>query len=95
MIEAILYSSNVWLIIGLTLAIIELTNGTLIFFLPMGISGLIVGFVLKFQEDSTSFIILNDWASTTVTWAILSLLLSLLMNLIVKRKTKIKDVNKY
>ena len=95
MIEAILYSSNVWLIIGLTLAIIELTNGTLIFFLPMGISGLIVGFVLKFQEDSASFIILNDWASTTVTWAILSLLLSLLMNLIVKRKTKIKDVNKY
>ena len=95
MIEAILYSSNVWLIIGLTLAIIELTNGTLIFFLPMGISGLIVGFMLKLQEDGTSFIILNDWASTTVIWAALSLALSLLMNLIVKRKTKIKDVNDY
>ena len=68
MIEAILYSSNVWLIIGLTLAIIELTNGTLIFFLPMGISGLIVGFMLKLQEDGTSFIILNDRKKKSYPW---------------------------
>ena len=36
MVEEYLFSGNVWLIIGLILAIIELSNGTLIVFLPMG-----------------------------------------------------------
>ena len=45
-IEALLYSGNVWLIIGLILAILELTNGTLIVFLPTGLSGLLTGLVI-------------------------------------------------
>ena len=45
-IETLLYSGNVWLIIGLILAILELTNGTLIVFLPTGLSGLLTGLVL-------------------------------------------------
>ena len=44
MVEEFLFSGNIWLIIGLILAIIELTNGTLIVFLPMGVSGLITGY---------------------------------------------------
>ena len=47
MLEVLLYTGNIWLIIGLGLAILELTNGTLIFFLPMGVSGLITGLFLK------------------------------------------------
>ena len=39
MLDILLYSGNIWLIIGLLLAILELTNGTLIFFLPTGASG--------------------------------------------------------
>jgi len=95
MIEAILYTANAWLIIGLILAIIELTNGTLIFFLPMGVSGLSVGLILKAQENEKISIFLNDWAATTVFWAILALVLSLLLNTLVKRNTKIKDINNY
>ena len=49
-IETLLYSGNVWLIIGLILAILELTSGTLIVFLPTGLSGLLTGLVLKLQE---------------------------------------------
>ena len=52
MLEVLLYTGNIWLIIGLGLAILELTNGTLIFFLPMGVSGLITGLFLKLQENN-------------------------------------------
>ena len=53
MLDILLYSGNVWLIIGLLLAILELTNGTLIFFLPTGASGLLTGLVLKMQESGS------------------------------------------
>ena len=53
MVEEFLFSGNAWLIIGLILAIIELSNGTLIVFLPMGVSGLLTGLLLKLQENGT------------------------------------------
>ena len=95
MIEELLYSGNVWLIIGLVLAIIELSNGTLIVFLPMGISGLIIGLILKVQENGSLSIILDSWSSTLVIWGLVSLVLSLLLNFIVKKKENTKDVNDY
>ena len=55
MLDILLYSGNVWLIIGLLLAILELTNGTLIFFLPTGASGLLTGLVLKMQESGSKY----------------------------------------
>ncbi|MBL32962.1 MAG: hypothetical protein CMD79_03700 [Gammaproteobacteria bacterium] len=95
MIEELLYSGNVWLIIGLLLAIIELSNGTLIVFLPMGISGLITGLILKLQENGNLSIILDSWSFTLVIWGLVSLVLSLLLNFIVKKKENAKDVNNY
>ena len=59
MLDILLYSGNVWLIIGLLLAILELTNGTLIFFLPTGASGLLTGLVLKMQESGSLPILLD------------------------------------
>ena len=53
MIDILLYSGNIWLIIGLVLAILELTNGSLIFFLPTGASGMITGLVLKLQANGS------------------------------------------
>ena len=90
-----LYSGNVWLIIGLTLAILELTNGTLIVFLPTGLSGLLTGLVLKLQENETLGIFLEDWAITLTFWAIISLLLSLALNFLVKKRMISKDINNY
>ena len=95
MLEVLLYTGNIWLIIGLALAILELTNGTLIFFLPMGVSGLITGLLLKLQENNVLSVFLDNWALTLTFWAILSLILSLLLNFIVLKKDTSKDINQY
>ena len=76
MIESFLFSGNIWLIIGLALAIIELTSGTLIFFLPMGLSGLLTGMLLKLQENESISHLISDWTSALIFWAVLSLILS-------------------
>ena len=78
MIESFLFSGNIWLIIGLALAIIELTSGTLIFFLPMGLSGLLTGMLLKLQESESISHLISDWTSALIFWAVLSLILSLI-----------------
>ena len=95
MVEEFLFSGNVWLIIGLILAIIELSNGTLIFFLPMGVSGLLTGLLLKLQENGTLSNLIESWSSALIFWAVVSLGLSLLLNFIVKKKQVTKDVNDY
>ena len=95
MLEVLLYTGNIWLIIGLILAILELTIGTLIFFLPMGVSGLITGLLLKLQENNVLSVFLDNWALTLTFWAILSLILSLLLNFIVLKKDTSKDINQY
>lgn len=95
MIESFLFSGNIWLIIGLTLAIIELTSGTLIFFLPMGLSGLLTGMLLKLQENESISHLISGWTSALIFWAVLSLILSLMLNLLVKKKDTVKDVNDY
>jgi len=95
MIESFLFSGNIWLIIGLVLAIIELTSGTLIFFLPMGLSGLLTGMLLKLQESESISNLISDWTSALIFWAVLSLILSLMLNLLVKKKDTVKDVNDY
>ena len=69
MLDILLYSGNVWLIIGLLLAILELTNGTLIFFLPTGASGLLTGLVLKMQESGSLPILLDSWSGALTLWA--------------------------
>ena len=95
MIESFLFSGNIWLTIGLVLAIIELTSGTLIFFLPMGLSGLFTGILLKLQESESISNLISDWTSALIFWAVLSLILSLMLNLLVKKKDTVKDVNDY
>jgi membrane protein implicated in regulation of membrane protease activity len=95
MLEVLLYTGNIWLIIGLALAILELTTGTLIFFLPMGVSGIITGLFLKLQENDVLSVLLDNWATTLTFWAVLSLILSLLLNFIVLKKDASKDINQY
>ncbi len=95
MLDILLYSGNIWLMIGLLLAILELTNGTLIFFLPTGVSGLLTGLILKLQESGSLPILMDSWSGALTLWAILSLILSLALNFIVKRKETSEDINDY
>ncbi len=90
-----MFSGNAWLIIGLVLCILELSNGSLIFFLPMGISGLLVGFMLKLQESGSLPVLISDWFWVATVWAILALVLSLVLNKVMKRKDDTSDINQY
>ena len=94
--EFILFSGNAWLIIGLVLCILELSNGSLIFFLPMGISGLLVVLLLKLQESGNLSVLISDWTWVATVWALLALALSLLLNRLMKRKKDdTADINQY
>ena len=70
-------------------------NGTLIVFLPMGVSGLFTGLLLKLQENGTLSNLIDSWSSALIFWAVVSLALSFLLNFIVKKKQVTKDVNDY
>jgi len=63
--------------------------------LPMGVSGLLTGLLLKLQENGTLSNLIDSWSSALIFWAVVSLALSLLLNFIVKKKQAIKDVNDY
>lgn len=89
-----LHSGNTWFIIGLVLCILEVSSGSLIFFLPMGIGGLLTGVLLKSQEAALLPTLLNNWMWTLIFWAVLSLLLSLLMNVLMRNQSP-DDINKY
>ena len=95
MLDILLYSGNVWLIIGLVLAILELSNGSLIFFLPTGASGLLTGLVLKLQESNSISVFIDSWSGALTFWAILSFLFALALHKVVQRKEISEDINDY
>ena len=90
-----LFNGNTWLIIGLILIFIELFEGSLVVFLPTGISALIVGIILKLQESDFIPIIFADWLWTSVIWAFLAVGISVLMKNIFKTKNLDDDINNY
>jgi membrane protein implicated in regulation of membrane protease activity len=95
MLDVLLYSGNVWLIIGLLLAILELSNGSLIFFLPTGASGLLTGVVLKLQESDSITVFINGWSGALTFWAIISFIFALVLHKVVQRKETSEDINNY
>ena len=56
----------------------------------MGASGIITGLFLKLQENDVLSVLLDNWAATLTFWAVLSLILSLLLNFIVFKEGCIK-----
>ena len=93
--EFFLFNSNAWLIIGLVLCILELSSGSLVFFLPMGVSGILLGIFLKLQESFYVPSLIDDWAWASTIWAILALALSLILNKLMKPKDDTEDINRY
>ena len=83
-VDIILGSGNAWLIIGLLLCILELSAGNLIFFLPMGVSALVIGLILKLQESNYIITLISDWVFSATYWAILALILSIVSGTTVK-----------
>jgi len=88
-------NSDFWIILGLILCISELTNGTLVFFLPTGLSGFSVGFLLKLQENQVMPEIFNDWYYIIIFWLIFSIIFALLLRKFFRRESTEEDINKY
>tara|TARA_Y100001970_G_C13566544_1_gene524112 strand:+ start:180 stop:461 length:282 start_codon:yes stop_codon:yes gene_type:complete len=85
---------NFWLIASVILVLLEIFIGSLVFFLPLGISSLIVGLILLFQSN-TGLIIISEWPYSLLLWGIISILLSFLLQKFFKTKANDKDINDY
>ena len=87
--------SDFWIIMGLVLCVLELANGSLVFFLPTGLSSFSMGAILKLQENSVTPEIFNDWYYIIIVWLIMSLLFALLLRKYFRRESTEDDINKY
>ena len=93
MIIELIENPDVWLIISVTLVIFEIFIGSLVFFLPLGISSFIVGLILKIQQN-TDILIISEWTYSLVIWGIISIAISFIIQKYFKVDSK-KDVNNY
>jgi membrane protein implicated in regulation of membrane protease activity len=91
-----LFLPQVWVIIGLIFVGLEVTDGSAIFFLPMGISAALMA-TLIFLVDN-SIVPLNylptTWYWLLACWAIVSVMSSLALSTRRKQK-KDDDINSY
>ena len=98
MISIWLIQFEIWIIIGIIFILLELTDGSTIFFLPLGIGSLILSFYIYLCDIQIIYesLIIDTWYIALVSWAILSLITSLLIALFRKRYSKENpDINDY
>lgn len=91
-----LFLLQVWVIIGLIFVGLEVTDGSAIFFLPMGISAALMATLIFLVDNS---IVPLDYLPTTwywllACWAIVSVMSSLALSTRRKQK-KDDDINSY
>ena len=91
-----LFLPQVWVIIGLIFVGLEVTDGSAIFFLPMGISAALMATLIFLVDNS---IVPLDYLPTTwywllACWAIVSVMSSLALSTRRKEK-KDDDINSY
>ena len=86
---------EIWIIIGIILVFLEILDGSMIFFLPIGLASFINALILFINDnyfDEVEFI--STWHHLLVTLAISSLILSFTLRKFSKKKPK-KDINDY
>lgn len=93
MIVELIENPDFWLIASVVLVILEIFIGSLVFFLPLGISALVVGLILKVQQNS-DILIISEWPYSLLLWGIISIVISYVIQNHFKTNNK-DDVNKY
>ena len=87
-----------WIIVGIAFLILELLDGSAIFFLPLGLSGFVTSsyvFALK-NMFLPSILFFDKWYEILLLWALLGLFISfLLVRFWKKASTTDDDVNNY
>lgn len=97
MIDWILFY-QVWIIAGIIFVLLELTDGSAIFFLPLGIGSFFESLYLYIVDIKiiSPFLIIDKWYFLIVMWAVLSLIVSLLISNFWKRNIEDdEDINQY
>ena len=98
MISIWLLQFEIWIIIGIIFILLELTDGSAIFFLPLGIGSLILSLYIYLCniELISESLILETWYFALVVWAILSLITYVLISLARKKySNETTDINDY
>ena len=102
MISAYAYQPQIWLICGLLFLLFELTDGSTIFFLPLGIGAgvMSVWVYLVNQSIIPSMLLSPKWYFTILLWAVISLVISLALTRRRRAKkrasaNKQDDINEY
>ena len=86
-----LFYYQIWIIIGVIFLFLELTDGSLIICLPLGISAFLISFFVFISNNN----LINHWYILLFLWAILSLIASYLLTKFWKKGLKNKDINNY
>jgi membrane protein implicated in regulation of membrane protease activity len=91
------YFAQVWVAIGLLFIILEITDGSAIFFLPLGLAGFILGLILFLVENNFLLpsLVPDKWYWILVSWIILSVIIAFLISFLKKKPKEDSDINQY
>lgn len=91
------YFAQVWLAIGLLFIILEITDGSAIFFLPLGLAGLILGLILFLVENDflQASLVPDKWYWIVASWIILSVIIAFIISMVQKKPKDDSDINQY
>ncbi len=92
-----LFLAQIWVIFGLILVLLELTDGSAIFFLPMGLGAFVIAaMIFSVNNDIAPVGLLpNAWYWLLVVWITLSVVISIMLSKLRKRKSADPDINEY
>lgn len=88
---------QVWLIIGMVLALMELIEGSQIFFLPVGLGGICNSLLLYLEREGIIPFgyAPETWYGTLIPWAVCSVAFAFLLSVRRRRKKQSADINDY
>jgi len=96
----LIFLPQTWIILGILLIIADIFIGYDFFVLPIGVSALIISFMLYMQkgkyEELGDLILFNTWHDVAYWFSGLSLVSIILMKLLLKLRKKDRvDINEY
>lgn len=91
------YFVQVWVAIGLLFIILEITDGSAIFFLPLGLAGFILGPILFLVENDflQASLVPDKWYWIVASWIILSVIIAFIISMVQKKPKDDSDINQY
>ena len=98
MIEYI-YNPTLWAIVGVILVLLELSDGSKIFFLPLGLASISTGIIVYLQNTGSlnELILLKYWHSPLLSLAALALFYAFILRLFSSslKNDDNSDINEY